>query len=136
MKSELVTFGEIMTRCSPQENLKLEQAMPGKLEVIFAGAEASVAVSYSRLGGKSHFVTALPKNAMSDACIMDLKRHSVGLDGILRVDQGRLGTYYLETGANQRASRVEYDRSKSSVSLTEASKYDWQNIFNNKNNYF
>jgi len=132
MKSELVTFGEIMTRFSPQENLKLEQAMPGKLEVIFAGAEASVAVSYSRLGGKSHFVTALPKNAMSDACIMDLKRHSVGLDGILRVDQGRLGTYYLETGANQRASRVEYDRSKSSVSLTEASKYDWQNIFNNK----
>ena len=131
MNNELVTFGEIMTRFSPSDNLKLEQTMPGSIDVTFAGAEASVAVSYSRLGGKSHFVTALPKNMMADACIMNLRSHGVGTNNILRVSNGRLGTYYLETGANQRASKVEYDRNGSSVSITDPKKYDWDNIFQN-----
>ena len=132
MSNELVTFGEIMSRFSPQRKLRLEQVMPGKIEVTFGGAEASVAVSYSRLGGKSHFVTALPKNSMADACIMNLKYHGVGTDNIFRADYGRLGTYYLETGSNQRASKVEYDRTGSSVSILNPSDYDWDTIFQNK----
>ena len=132
MNNELITFGEIMTRFSPSDNLKLEQTMPGSIDVTFAGAEASVAISYSRLGGKSHFVTALPKNIMADACIMNLRSHGVHTDNIIRDNNGRLGTYYLETGANQRASKVEYDRNGSSVSITDPKKYDWDNIFQNK----
>ena len=64
MSNTLITFGEIMTRFSPSGNLRLEQVMPGSINVTFAGSEANVAVSYSRLGGKSHFVTALPNNLM------------------------------------------------------------------------
>ena len=49
-----------MVRFSPPDNLRLTQAMPGNLDVTFAGCEASVAVSYSILGGNSSFVTVLP----------------------------------------------------------------------------
>ena len=38
---------------------------------------------------------------------------------ILRRDEGRLGIYFLETGANQRGSNVIYDRAGSAVSLAE-----------------
>ena len=69
MKNGLITFGEIMVRFSPPDNLRLTQAMPGNLEVTFAGCEASVAVSYSILGGDSSYVTVLPNNTISEACI-------------------------------------------------------------------
>ena len=72
MKNGLITFGEIMVRFSPPGNLRLTQAMPGNLEVTFAGCEASVAVSYSILGGDSSFVTVLPNNTISEACIKNL----------------------------------------------------------------
>ena len=62
-----------MTRFNPTNNLRLSQSMPGSLDITFAGCEASVAVSYSILGGDSSFVSALPKNSLSDACISNLK---------------------------------------------------------------
>ena len=48
---------------------------------------------------------------------------------ILRTDTGRLGLYFVETGANQRPSNVIYDRDASSVSLTPGTDYDWGEIF-------
>jgi len=132
MNNALITFGEIMTRYSPSDYLRLEQVMPGSIDVTFAGAEANVAVSYSRLGGESHFVTVLPDNMMGDACIMNLRTHEVGTNHILRVNDGRMGAYYVESGTNQRPGKVEYDRDYSSLSITEPKKYDWDNIFQDK----
>jgi 2-dehydro-3-deoxygluconokinase len=48
---------------------------------------------------------------------------------ILRLDQGRLGIYFVERGANQRASTVIYDRDGASVALAGPSMYDWGRIF-------
>ena len=71
----------------------------------------------------------MPKHALAEAT-MDSVR-SVGIDTqfILRTDKGRLGLYFLETGANQRPSNVVYDRADSAISITPADKYDWENIF-------
>ena len=132
MKNGLITFGEIMVRFSPPDNLRLTQAMPGNLDVTFAGCEASVAVSYSILGGNSSFVTVLPNNTISEACIKNLNSFSVDTTSILRSDKGRFGTYYMETGSNQRASTVTYDRYKSALSLSTPEDYGWESILKNK----
>ena len=42
---------------------------------------------------------------------------------------GRVGIYFLETGANQRPSKVLYDRAGSSISLARPGDFDWDKIF-------
>ena len=58
----IVTFGEIMGRLVPPGFLRFQQAMPGHLEMTFAGAEANVAVGIAQLGGDASFVTALQRD--------------------------------------------------------------------------
>ena len=48
---------------------------------------------------------------------------------IHRSKVGRFGIYFVETGANQRAGTVTYDRDHSSISLTPAADYKWDEIF-------
>jgi 2-dehydro-3-deoxygluconokinase len=127
MSNTVVTFGEIMGRMAAPENLRLRQTR--NIEVTYAGAEASVAASICNFGGSARYVTALPKHALAEAT-MDSVR-SVGIDTryVLRTDKGRLGLYFLETGANQRPSNVIYDRADSAIAITPADKYDWSSIF-------
>ena len=127
--SHIVTLGEIMARLAAPGFKRFQQAMPGSLDVTFAGAEASVAVSIAYLGGDAAFVTALPDNALADACVADLRSVGVNTNHILRTPNGRLGLYFLETGANQRAGNVIYDREGSSVAITPSDAYDWSAIF-------
>jgi 2-dehydro-3-deoxygluconokinase len=129
---KVVTFGEIMARLAPEGFLRFRQVMPGKLNVTFAGAEANVAVSIELLGGESAFVTSLPTNALADACVANLKALGVDTQHILQTHVGRLGLYFVETGANQRPTRVIYDRAHSSVSQVQAEQYPWETIFKDK----
>lgn len=127
--SRIVTFGEIMARLATPGFKRFQQAMPGSLDVTFAGAEASIAASIAYLGGDAAFVTALPKHAIADACVADLRSMGVETKHIIRTDRGRLGLYFLEAGANQRPGNVIYDRDGSSVAITPASDYDWSAMF-------
>lgn len=116
-----------MGRLAAPDNLRLRQTR--NLEITYAGAEASVAASICNFGGRARYVTALPKHAMAEAT-MDAIR-AVGIDAqyILRTNEGRLGLYFLETGANQRPSNVIYDREDSAIAITDADTYDWKSIF-------
>ncbi len=125
----IVTFGEIMGRFCPENFQRFRQSMPGRLDLTFAGAEANVAVSLAMLGGKVKFVTALPDNEMTEACISVLKGVGVDTSGIKKSGYGRFGLYFVERGANQRPSRVMYDRDHSSVSLTPGDAYNWEALF-------
>lgn len=127
--TRVVTYGEIMGRLAAPGFLRLQQALPGPLDVTFGGAEANVAASLAMLGAQAAFVTALPSSAIGDACVASLKALGIDTRHILRTDEGRLGLYFLETGANQRPSQVVYDRAGSAVSLTAADRYDWPAIF-------
>ena len=124
-----MTLGEIMARLAAPGFKRLQQAMPGSLDVTFAGAEASIAASISLLGGRAAFVTALPQNALADACIANLQSTGVETRHILRTSRGRLGLFFVEAGVNQRPGNVIYDREGSSVALTSAADYDWASIF-------
>jgi 2-dehydro-3-deoxygluconokinase len=124
----IVTFGEIMGRLCPENFQRFRQSMPGRLDMTFAGAEANVAASVAMLGGRAKFVTALPDNDMSEACLAVLRGISVDVSGVKKTDYGRFGLYFVERGANQRPSRVMYDRDHSSISLTPGEAYDWTGI--------
>ena len=100
------------------------------LEATFGGGEANVAVSLANYGLDAEFLSVIPSNSIGDAAIGELRRFNVGTDKIIRTD-GRMGIYYLETGANQRASKVIYDRAYSAISMFDPEKYDWDSIFNN-----
>ncbi len=88
-----------------------------------------VAASICNFGGKARYVTALPKHALAEATMDSIRAVGIDTRYILRTDYGRLGLYFLETGANQRPSNVIYDRADSAVAITPASAYDWDSIF-------
>ena len=123
----VVTFGEIMCRLAAPANLRLRQVH--ELEVTYAGAEASVAASICNFGGRARYITALPGHALAEATMDTLRAVGIDTQYILRPDTGRLGLYFLETGANQRPSNVIYDRANSAVAQTAADQYDWDAIF-------
>jgi 2-dehydro-3-deoxygluconokinase len=128
MTFHAMTFGEVMGRIAPPGFQRFVQCLPGPIEMTFAGAEANVAVSLSLLGARASFVTALPGNPLGDACIKALRGLGVDTSHIVRTSAGRLGLYFIETGANQRGGNVIYDRDGSSVMLAEPTLYDWPSL--------
>lgn len=123
----VTTFGEIMLRLKSPHHERFFQSP--LLEATFGGGEANVAVSLSLLGDKARFITALPDQPIGDAAVAELRRHGVDVSGIVRTKEGRVGIYFIETGANQRPSKVVYDRSGSAVAAADPSGYPWERIF-------
>lgn len=120
-----VAFGEIMLRLSPPGYSRFVQA--SQFDVVYGGGEANVAVMLASCGLESEFVTALPAHEIGQCAVNALRRYGVGTGHILR--QGdRLGIYYIENGASQRASKVIYDRAGSSIAKAAASDFDWEKI--------
>ncbi len=124
--AEYICFGEIMLRLKSPSHERLLQSP--HLEATFGGGEANVAVSLANYGCDAAFVSALPDHAIGDAAIRELRKFGVDTSHIRRTGE-RVGVYFLETGANQRASKVVYDRSGSSICQTNSGDFDWRRIF-------
>src|SRR5437764_7098501 len=107
MQKKIVTFGEIMLRlASPGAERFLQSP---RFDATFGGGEANVAIGLASFGLPAVYVTVLPeKNPIADAAIAELRGRGVDTSRIVR-GKGRMGIYYIETGANQRPSRVVYD---------------------------
>lgn len=125
--SRVVSFGEIMLRLKSPEHERLFQQP--RLEATFGGGEANVAVSLSLFGRDAAFVTALPDNPVGESAVRELRRYGVDVSGIKKTKTGRVGIYFLETGANQRASTVVYDRDGSSIQAVKPGDFDWTKLF-------
>ncbi len=126
MSRQVVTFGEVMLRLKSPGFERLFQSPV--LEATFGGGEANVAVSLSNYGLPVRYVTALPANAIADACVAELRRLGVDVSQIRRRGD-RMGIYFLEAGANQRPSKVIYDRYHSAIATAEPADFDWPEIF-------
>ena len=126
MSKRVVTLGEIMLRLKSPGFERFFQSPA--LEATFGGGEGNVALSLANFGLDVAFVTALPVNPLADACIRFLRGYGVDTSFILRQGE-RMGIYFLEAGANQRASNVVYDRAYSSISTAKARDFDWDAIF-------
>ncbi len=126
MTKRVVTLGEIMLRLKSPGFERFFQSPA--LEATFGGGEGNVALSLAHFGLNSAFVTALPENPLADACIRFLRGYGVDTSFIARQGE-RLGVYFLEAGANQRASNVVYDRARSSISTAKPEDFNWDAIF-------
>ncbi|MEQ8207338.1 MAG: sugar kinase [Woeseia sp.] len=123
--SEFMSFGEIMLRLKSPQHERFFQSP--HLEATFGGGEANVAVSLSNYGLDAGFISALPANDIGTAAIQELHKHGVNTAGVIR--QGdRVGIYFLETGSNQRPSKVVYDRAHSAICEAAPGDFDWEAI--------
>lgn len=123
----VVSFGEIMLRLVPPAFERLMQSP--QFLATFGGGEANVAVACAQFGIGARFVTVLPdNNPLADAFLGEMRRFNVDPSHIVR-GKGRLGVYFLETGANQRPSKVVYDRDHSAISQAGPGTIDWDKAF-------
>jgi 2-dehydro-3-deoxygluconokinase len=124
--TDFLSFGEIMLRLRAPGYERFFQSPA--LEATFGGGEANVAVSLCNYGLEAGFISALPDNDVGQSAINQLRGLGVDTSNVLR--QGdRVGIYFLETGANQRPSKVIYDRAASSISQCKPGDFDWPTIF-------
>jgi len=126
MSNKVVTLGEIMLRLSTPGYERFVQSQ--KFDVTYGGGEANVAVSLANYGCDSYFISKLPKHEIGQSAINHLRRFGVKTDYIVRGGE-RVGIYFLETGASQRASKVIYDRDNSAVRTITEVELDWDTIF-------
>jgi 2-dehydro-3-deoxygluconokinase len=124
--TKVVTFGEIMLRLSPPGFERLLQSPV--LSATFGGGEANVAASLAQFGIESWYVTRLPAHAIGEAAVAALRAAGVDTRAIVRGGD-RVGIYFAETGASQRASTVIYDRAHAAIAGLEASAVDWPGVF-------
>ncbi len=126
MSVKVVTFGEVMLRLKSPALERFFQSPA--LEATFGGGEANVAVSLANFGMNAAFITILPRNDISAACIRELRGFGVDTGHIVFAG-GRMGIYFLESGAVQRPSKVIYDREGSSIARAGAGDIDWRRAF-------
>jgi len=124
--SKIITFGEIMLRLNPPGFNRITETRT--FEALYAGGEANVAASLACYNQQTEFVSRVPANDLGDACVAYLRQHGIGTSHILRGGD-RLGIYFLEAGAAQRASKVVYDRAGSSFAAIKPGMVDWKTVF-------
>src|ERR1022692_172561 len=100
----VVTFGETMLRLAPPGFERFLQSP--QFVATFGGGEANVAV----------------------ALVGELRRFGVDASQVVR-GPGRMGIYFVETGSNQRPSKVVYDRENSAIALSKPGDIDWGKAF-------
>ncbi len=124
---KVVTFGEIMLRLAPNGYLRFSQC-GDQMQATYGGGEANVAVSLANYGIDASFVTKLPAHDIGQCAINEVRKYGVETKHIARGGD-RVGIYFLEKGASQRASNVIYDRAGSSIWTAQPEDFDWDAIF-------
>jgi len=85
-------------------------------------------VALAGFGNPARYVTVLPANQpIANAFLGELRRFGVDEQHVVR-GKGRLGIYFVEPGANQRPSKVVYDRDHSAIALAKPGDIDWDSV--------
>ena len=89
--------------------------------------EANVAVSWLIM---EWMLLSLPvcRTMILAGTMHELRKFGVDVS-LIQFGPGRMGIYFLESGANQRPSKVIYDRDSSSIALAEPGRFDWENFY-------
>ncbi len=124
-----VFFGELLMRLATKRYERFVQSR--EFEVGYTGAEANAAVSLANFGLDAYVVSVVPDTEIGQACINFVRQFGVNTDFVLRGGP-RLGTFYLETGASQRPSKVIYDRAGSSITQLSPGQVNWDEVFAGK----
>ena len=123
---DLVTLGEVLLRLAIPSPARFETAR--RLDVQIGGAEANVAAACARLGARTAWISALPGNVWGDRVVTELRGHGVDCTHVRRLDDARLGVYFLEYGVAPRPVRVLYDRRDSAFARLTVDAVDWRPV--------
>src|SRR5512133_71804 len=88
---DVTSLGEMLIRYSVPVGQRLETAR--QLDVYPAGAETNLLSLLARLGQRTYWVGALPRNPLGRLAENALRQAGVSADGILWHQDGRIGTY-------------------------------------------
>jgi 2-dehydro-3-deoxygluconokinase len=124
---DIVSLGEAMVRLSPPSFRRLEQAT--SLDVQVGGAELNVAVAGARLGLSTAWLSKLPDNPLGRTVANKAREQGVDVSQVVWTKGQRMGLYFVEFGAQPRASSVLYDRAESAISKMKVGDFDWPAIF-------
>jgi 2-dehydro-3-deoxygluconokinase len=120
---DAVGLGEVLLRLASRAPERLEQVR--QLDVSFGGTEANVLAALARLGLRTAWLSALPRNAWGDRVERELRGHGVDVSHVVWRDGGRIGSYFLEYGLGPRPIRVLYDRQGSAFTTLAPDEVDW-----------
>ena len=124
MSGAVVCFGEALGRLSTEPGQHL-LGFANRLELHVGGAELNVAAALAGFGLRTTMVTAFPDNPLGDRALVHLRSFGIDTSAVVR-GEGRLGLYFVDTGASQRVSRVTYDRANSVFAAYDWSGHAWQ----------
>jgi 2-dehydro-3-deoxygluconokinase len=124
---DIITLGEAMIRLSPPDFQRLEQTTT--LDVRIGGAELNVAVDAARLGLRTAWVSKLPDNPLGRMTANKAREHGVDVSHVIWTRGERMGLYFVEFGAQPRASSVLYDRAGAAIASMKPDDFDWPAIF-------
>lgn len=118
---DIVTLGEALLRLATPRGERLESTP--QLNCRVGGAESNVAVTASRLGAETAWLSKLPDNPLGRRIERMVRSH--GVEPVVSTSaDGRLGTYYLERAGEPRGSSVIYDRANSAVTSATPAEFD------------
>lgn len=125
---DLLTLGESMWRLAPAGVERLVTAR--NLDIQIGGAESNIAIALARLGKRVAWWSRLPRNALAENLLRELRGHGVDVSGVVLDpdEDARLGTYFIEFGSSPRPTRVIYDRARSAASNMQPDDFDWATL--------
>lgn len=121
--NQIITFGEVLMRLSPEGNKKLIQS--NRLEYYFGGTELNVGISIANFGIDVKHISCVSNDFVGDTAISYLRKFGIDTSSVVRSKQP-LGVYFLEVGAVMRPSSISYNRSHSSFSEIKPEMVDWK----------
>lgn len=127
---DVTALGEMLLRLSVPSGERLEAAK--QLDVYPAGAEANVMSLLARLERKTQWAGGLPQNPLGRLAANALRTAGVDTSGIIWSASGRMGTYYVEFGAQPRGIQVTYDRAYSCVTQLKPGDVDWEALLDTR----
>ncbi len=122
---QIITFGEVLMRLSPEGNKKFMQA--NLLEFHFGGTEVNVGISIANFGEKVKHISCVSNDFIGDTALSFIQKFGVSTSAIVRSSKP-LGVYFLEVGAVMRPSSISYNRSHSSFSDIQPEMVKWKSI--------
>lgn len=124
----VISFGEAMLRLTPPGFERLERTL--SLDISPGGAELNSAVTIAALGVTARWVSVLPDSPLGRNLARIALSHGVDLRHVhwTPEDEGRMGLYFLEEGADPRPSAVHYDRAGSAFARMSPGAFDWNAI--------
>lgn len=124
-QAEVITFGEIMMRLTTPGYQRFSQA--GNLNITYGGGEANTAAALAQMGINAAHATVFPDNDLGKAAAAFFQKSGIDTSHFV-FGPGRLGLYFMETGAGIRPSRIVYDRFESAFARLNPADFDWANI--------